>query len=256
MYYYTASGKTDRSGSQIHDMLFAYAYCFHKKYTFIGGLIKNNKKDILSLIKLLNFLDKTNSPNLLNLKYNKNKLKLFNSKIYRSIDSKIFTNDFLKNIWSKYKYDKKNKDIFTIAIHIRRGDVTPKLFHKGYNRYIPNKYYLKLIKYIENIFTKLNIQKKLEINIYTESKSYETLDVFKKYHLHIDTSLISVWEQLINSDIFIMSKSSFSFIPALYNKNIVLYYPFWHNKLNHWLNSMNPNFPTYFENTLNKYIEQ
>jgi len=34
-----------------------------------------------------------------------------------------------------------------------------------------------------------------------------------------------------------MSKSSFSYVPALYNKNFVVYYPAWYDKLNHWTSS-------------------
>ena len=38
---------------------------------------------------------------------------------------------------------KKHDDVFTIAVHIRRGDVDPCTYM---NRYLPNEYYLRLIK--------------------------------------------------------------------------------------------------------------
>lgn len=31
-----------------------------------------------------------------------------------------------------------------------------------------------------------------------------------------------------------MSKSSFAYVPAIYNNNFVIYYPAWYPKLNHW----------------------
>ena len=136
MYYYFTNGRVDRSGAQIHDMMFAYAYCFHRNIPYIGSKLNNHIKDVLPLIKFLNFLD-------VNIKYKRSNLRLLYPKIYRNIDSKIFTNNFIKNICSKFKYEEKNKDIFKIAIHIRRGDVTPKKFWKEYCRYLPNKYYLQ-----------------------------------------------------------------------------------------------------------------
>lgn len=43
------------------------------------------------------------------------------------------------------------------------------------------------------------------------------------------------WLDLVNADILISSKSSFSYSAALYSKGIVLCPPFWHQKLPEWL---------------------
>ena len=45
------------------------------------------------------------------------------------------------------------------------------------------------------------------------------------------------WEIMIDSDILIMSKSSFSWVPAMYNQNLVIYPECWLKKLPKWVNS-------------------
>lgn len=47
-----------------------------------------------------------------------------------------------------------------------------------------------------------------------------------------------------------MSQSSFSYVPSIYNKNIVIYHPMWSNKLKNWLDVSDPE----FNNLLKKSI--
>ena len=57
----------------------------------------------------------------------------------KELDSDIFTPYIRKEIISNFNYT--STDIFTITIHIRRGDVNP---HKHADRYLYNKYYRHL----------------------------------------------------------------------------------------------------------------
>jgi len=53
--------------------------------------------------------------------------------------------------------------------------------------------------------------------------------------LQLDTDLGTVWREIQAADIVIMSRSSFSFVPALLNLDgQIIYTPFWHNPLPHW----------------------
>ena len=70
----------------------------------------------------------------------------------------------------------------------------------------------------------------------------------------MDTPLNKVYDLMIHSDILILSKSSFSFVPAFYNKRCVIYKPFWHKKLDHWLNSTDINFDTQLEKQIKNLI--
>jgi len=47
---------------------------------------------------------------------------------------------------------------------------------------------------------------------------------------------------MATADALIISRSSFSYLAALFSKGIVIYYPFWHQPLKEWLISdMNGN---------------
>ena len=90
-------------------------------------------------------------------------------------------------------------------------------------------------------------------------KTVKNLDEFKeiiayKVNLYLDISLEKTYELMIHSDILILSRSSFSFVPAFYNKRCVIYYPFWHKKLNHWLDSTKHNFNVKLEKEIKNLI--
>lgn len=149
----------------------------------------------------------------------------------RKKDSRVFTlNDRKKSISD---FDYKYNNNFNITLHIRRSDVTPK---RHPQRYLYNKYYInKLNKILEHLG---NIDRsKIIINICSQSNSFESLDeftiIFKDYNvkLYLDTSLKTVFDLMIHADVLVMSKSSFSFVPAFYNKRCVIYHEFWHKKI-------------------------
>jgi len=84
-------------------------------------------------------------------------------------------------------------------------------------RYLPNSHYLKLID--------RSIAKSKEegddnphVIVYSESRSHESLDVFRDrgYELRLDGPLEEVWMGMaLESDVAILSKSSFSIVPAM-----------------------------------------
>jgi len=75
------------------------------------------------------------------------------------------------------------------------------------------------------------------INIYSESESFESWSEFLKLgcQLKLGTSLTECWQAFINSDVLILSRSSFSYVPALYCKGLVIYSDFWHKPVEGWL---------------------
>jgi hypothetical protein len=84
--------------------------------------------------------------------------------------------------------------------------------------------------------------------IFSESKSFETLDVFsnnKGYELILDGDVGEAWKTIMVADVIILSKSSFSYVPAALsrqdnnnsnnsNKTRVAYTEFWHKPLPGW----------------------
>jgi hypothetical protein len=124
-----------------------------------------------------------------------------------------------------------------IAVHIRRGDITPcRPRTRGYPRYLPNQHYLKLIDRYTSTSTSTAQTKASQVVIYSESESFESFDVFRErgYQVVLDGSIGDVWKGIIGSDVVILSRSSFSLVPAIMAKGKVCYTPFWHVPLPHW----------------------
>lgn len=150
----------------------------------------------------------------------------------------------LKYLKSRFKYYKKN-DIFTIAIHIRRGDVDINFK----DRYIEDKYYINLIVQFTKILKEA--KKKFKIHIYSQKELKTELYENLNCTFFINTDFSESWLDMINADIFVMSKSTFSMVPAIYNSNMVIYHPFFFNPLKSWISAKDSN----FESSIKKYIQ-
>jgi len=127
----------------------------------------------------------------------------------------------------------KPQSCHRIVVHIRRGDVTEATYP---NRYLPNRYYLKQI---EKYRRKCENGIYSDVVIFSESTPTDPFDAFyyMDYDVRLDASIEDVWTTAINCDVFIMSKSSFSYIPALLTRATTVVYPrgFWHKKLENWV---------------------
>lgn len=122
-----------------------------------------------------------------------------------------------------YSSAKKN-----IALHIRRGDVN-EISHPG--RFTPISVFHQIadklaIHYPDSnicIFTEITPENKNEFNIFR-----------KEIKIVANEDVLTTLEYLIQADILVMCKSSFSYIAGLYNKNQVIYMDFWHSPMPHW----------------------
>lgn len=120
-----------------------------------------------------------------------------------------------------------------IAIHIRRGDVSES---QNNTRYVPLSYYQdlfdKLVLLYPNpyffIFTEITPDNKEEF------LEFERKNENLPLKLMPDIDILTTLEYLIDADVLVMSKSSFSYVAGLYNENDVYYMDFWHAKLNRW----------------------
>jgi hypothetical protein len=91
-------------------------------------------------------------------------------------------------------------------------------------RYLPNVYFLDMLD------AALSRNPGAEVIVYSESKAAEGFDVFRdrQYSVRLDSSLADVWSGLIGASEVILSRSSFSYVPALFASGLVRYAPFWH----------------------------
>lgn len=111
------------------------------------------------------------------------------------------------------------KSTLQVAVHLRRGDVDPCKYPR---RYLPNKYYTwtSWTKYLPP----LRSDRPCKVTAYSEAKSLEPFDVYRRrgFGIDLDSSLEHMWRTIMTSDVVILSRSSFSQVPAKLNENLVI----------------------------------
>ena len=177
---------------------------------------------------------------------------LMNRHDYFAQDTAIFTNAWLAHVRSivaartrirrHLASSSSSRGVYQVAVHVRRGDVTACAEPQ---RFLPNSYYLALLD--QYVLPKSGDGTAVNVTIYSDavtgeedaasSSSFEQQwqDFTQRdYTVERGTDLTQVWNAFINADVLILSKSSFSLVPALFNPNTVIYTPFWHKPLDGW----------------------
>ena len=122
-----------------------------------------------------------------------------------------------------------------IAVHIRRGDVTPT---QNNQRFVDFKYYLDCFIHLETILTQSNIS--YVLHIYSQGELRSELGTFgrdltkiKNISLHLDEDINDTFRAFVNADVLLTGFSSLSYAAAmLRRKGCVLCTPFWHQYSN------------------------
>ena len=145
----------------------------------------------------------------------------------------------------------KNKT-FTIGLHVRRGELNV----VSSDRLLPNSHYISIaqciiklleanhVDYIIELYTEVanstikvtphhvGIKKRIHKPklITPESSNIHEFDILPCLQKYINTPMYETFDRMINCDILVASKSSFSACAAyLKNEGITVYYPFWHS---------------------------
>jgi hypothetical protein len=157
-------------------------------------------------------------------------------------------------------FKKHSSLLFRIAIHVRRGDLLPLDSY----RLLPNSYYINTVTTITTILDKLGIPFVCELHTelpkqtfvtspldhdpehqiekqvrrtkeMNQLKDFEVIPNLKKY---IDHDPIETLELMATADLLVISRSSFSYLPATLNKRgIIVYHPFWHAAPKEWIDA-------------------
>lgn len=218
----------DQCGSQIHDDLFAYAYCYNNGFDYGGSCHPNWIELRTELCKYLSLplpsIDYV--PNIQHGQYREDQCGLE--------INQIFNDNFLNHIRSKCIFSNETKkDI--ISVHIRRGDVDCNEGWKS-ERYLPPEYYVDILNTLVQKYPDYKVAIYSQYNFWNECFHFEKFNPILK----IDTPIIETWADIITSKVFVMSKSSFSYVPALFNSSEIIYTPFWHKPLKTWIDVGNP----------------
>lgn len=154
----------------------------------------------------------------------------------------------------------KSSPVFRLAIHVRRGDLL--IFDSA--RMLPNAYYITTALKIINILRKLDISFVCELYTELASKTFlvtsghygigsrlqepvamdpeechiREFEVLPNLQKFINTDPIEALTSLATADLLIMSRSAFSYLPAVLNKKgIIVYVPFYSNPLPEWIDA-------------------
>ena len=251
----------DRTGSILQFMFYFYAFCYKHELVYDGLIsdrgwwynanffkyvenyfgIKNRiikDKSKLKLIDLKDLIENKenkkeyNNENILIINVTNNLLYFRNNINYYFDTTFISSLNIKKNLF--------NNNNPYIAVHIRRGDVNNKIKL----RYTDDEVYLNLIKKIINI----NPSIKYEIHIFSEynfNGNKKLFELLPNVHFHLEKTsgkhyfdnIFNDLSFMINSDIFICSKSSFSYFPALLKEKGQVYHnnKFWYPPLDRFL---------------------
>lgn len=256
----THENRRDRTGSFLGIDLLCYAFSKYNNFEFQFYHIKRNKifnSDILHNFMGLNLSIKKINPNEVNIIKisdinninNENNVILFNDET-KDIENLMIKqtnfNDFFPLEFRKSLYNNFNKinpsypiyfkkDMTNIAIHMRRGDITPTYYSHAY---FPNMYFINLINELNKEYKNANI------HIFSCQTNKEGWDDFNKLnvtlHLRNDWSRDNLKYEMIdihhfiNADVLVIG-GTFSYVPAFFNLNTI-YYPsaYWHSSLKHW----------------------
>lgn len=151
-----------------------------------------------------------------------------------------FPNCYLKlkkQILQKHKSAQRNScklhqqvGRINIALHIRRGDVSA----ASADRFTDNRYYHKILTELRSVLDSLRLNSSIHLYSQGEVEDFLEFDEFNLYY-HLDECPFETFHNLIEADVLVMSKSSFSYSAALLSNSIKLYQPFWHKPLKNWI---------------------
>lgn len=118
-----------------------------------------------------------------------------------------------------------------VAIHVRRGDITP---GRPAGRYTKNGVIVRSVQSLRKIVGDLGLR--CDFQLYSEGAP-EEFQCFAELgcSLHLNTDALWTMRQLIESDVLVMSKSSFSYVAALINAGVKLYEPCMNPGLSEWV---------------------
>jgi hypothetical protein len=119
-----------------------------------------------------------------------------------------------------------------VAVHIRRGDVTPT--QSGKTHFTPNA---PIVATLQQVVALLQERGETPvIRIFSQGKPEDFKD-FSAFgpEFHLDEPAMWTFHQLVEADVLIMARSAFSYVAALLSEGIKLYDPMQEQPLPDWI---------------------
>ncbi|CAM4099916.1 Glycosyl transferase family 11 [Zobellia roscoffensis] len=144
--------------------------------------------------------------------------------VVADIQKKFYSASARKN--NTFTFDQKH---FNIAIHVRRGDIMADPNNPNLQmRYLANDYFEKVLR---QVLETIQTDKPKHIYFFSQGNpnDYPEFKQFDNLHWCLDMGAQDSFLHMVYADVLITSKSSFSYKPALLNRNIkVCPKNFWH----------------------------
>jgi hypothetical protein len=119
-----------------------------------------------------------------------------------------------------------------VAIHVRRGDVTPAGPHA--RRFTASETVLRLSQRLDEALGSAGLPYRATLYSQGDPAQFQLL---ADRGVTIDTrdDPFETFLQLVTADVLVTAKSSFSYLAGLLSRGVVLYEPFWHAPLVGWV---------------------
>lgn len=113
------------------------------------------------------------------------------------------------------------------AVHIRRGDIAqPNARHGA--RLTGNSCIQTAVMQIRRTWPEM------EVRVFSQGQLADFDFLPDGCNLQLDTDVFETLGEMINADVLMTAKSSFSYVAALLSLGSVIYEPFWHQPLSSW----------------------
>lgn len=143
-------------------------------------------------------------------------------------------NNIKPDLVKKFNRNKERSEannIFSVAVHIRRGDVTKTAHPKRYTELDRVK---KILNNIDQVLSEHGIH--YAIKIVSQGKKEDFTQLQSAHtEFHLNTDLKEAFQDLISSNILVMAKSSMSYSAAILSKATIIYEDFWHKPPSDWI---------------------
>ncbi len=147
-----------------------------------------------------------------------------------------------------------------VVVHVRRGD----LWAVASDRMLPNAYYVNVALGVARVLDACGIDHQVEVwtevpdgavaiqpdqkgllgtidepvIVTPEMCGLQDFDVLPNVVYHINDSALDCFGSFATADVFVMSRSSFSYLGGILNRHgVVIYYPFWHGVPSSWIDT-------------------
>jgi hypothetical protein len=247
----TCAGKTDGGGAQVHAVMSVQSFCEAFGYQYVHTAFEQvehtaSRIEVLEWERLFNlgFGEDTASNcgyRIVSASRYVRSPRLWFQKVAVAVeqlhefsdanpDAYMHVRDRLRRKYTGSPLPRED-DRLTIGVHIRRGDITGAT---GRRRFTSNAAILGRIEAVRRACDKIGRGSRAVIYSQGQPEDFRTF-VEHGLELQLDAPPLQSLNAMVQADILLMAKSSFSYVAGLLSAGMVIYEPFWHSPLPDWL---------------------